>query len=393
MNILFIQGGSRLKQDINGVWYTDPNFNEDVWKRYVDLGDTFTILLRREKKIYTREYAESNFNKVLTDPRIRIVPLDDVTTPRLNIVNPFVRARIKRVIMNEIEKADKVFIRSTSFYTEIAYRACIRYNKPYLFEVTGLAYEGYAGSGFVGKLIANKMERMSIEMAENAVQATYVTNDALQKRYPCKSGKMIGVSNVQLLSIDETVLEKRLNKISSGTDKIILGTAAFLDVKWKGQDLVIRALAELKQLGITNIEYQLIGLGTGERLLNLAKELNVENQVRILGAYPHDKVFEWFDNLDIYVQSSYQEGLCRSIIEAMSRALPVVCSDIGGNYELVCRDYIFPCGDCKSLSEKIQEIIPDMKAQARINFEHSKDYDKSVIDERRRIFFKSFIEF
>ena len=111
MKILFIQGGSRLKQDTEGNWYTDPNFNDDVWKRYVDLADSLTILLRRERKIYTKEYALQKFNKVLDDSRIRIVPLVDFTESNLSMLNPFVYKEIKRVIFAEVQKADKCFIR------------------------------------------------------------------------------------------------------------------------------------------------------------------------------------------------------------------------------------------------------------------------------------------
>ena len=156
--------------------------------------------------------------------------------------------------------------------------------------------------------------------------AIYVTNEALQKRYPCK-GNSLGCSDVEII-IDEYALEKRLKKDSN--ERIILGTAAFLDVGWKGQIYVIRALAKLKKKGLSNFEYQLIGAGTGKMLQAEAQKLGIADQVRIIGALPHEKVFDWLDNIDVYVQTSFMEGLCRSIIEAMSRGCPVLCTDVGG---------------------------------------------------------------
>lgn len=132
-------------------------------------------------------------------------------------------------------------------------------------------------------------------------------------------------------------------------------------------------------------------MGTGEYLMNVARQCNVEDQVRIVGSKKHDEVFEWLDSLDIYVQSSYQEGLCRAIIEAMSRALPVICSNTGGNFELIDKDYIFECGDYKTLAKLIEKIRPNLSEQARKNFEHSKDYEKNMLDERRQKFFKEFV--
>lgn len=393
MKILFIQGGSRLKQDTEGNWYTDPNFNDDVWKRYVDLADSLTILLRRERKVYTKEYALQKFNKVLDDSRIRIVPLVDFTESKLSMLNPFVYKEIKRVIFAEVQKADKCFIRSGSHYTRVAYDACIKYHKPYLFEATGFAYESFSHHSFIGRIIANKVENDYRLMARDAVQATYVTSEALQKRYPCASGKMIGVSNVQLSALDDSILTKRLKKIQNrqSSDTIVLGTAAFLDVKWKGQYLVIKALAELKRQGYTNFRYELLGMGTGQELIKLAESLGVKDEVKVIGAVPHSKVFEWLDSLDIYIQPSFQEGLCRAIIEAMSRGLPVVCSNTGGNYELIDNDYIFDCGDYNKMSSLLINIQDHLSEQSKKNFEESKKYEKSMLDSRRKAFFREFV--
>lgn len=393
MKILFIQGGSRLKQDTEGNWYTDPNFNDDVWKRYVDLADSLTILLRRERKVYTKEYALQKFNKVLDDSRIRIVPLVDFTESKLSMLNPLVYKEIKRVIFAEVQKADKCFIRSGSHYTRVAYDACIKYHKPYLFEATGFAYESFSHHSFIGRIIANKVENDYRLMARDAVQATYVTSEALQKRYPCASGKMIGVSNVQLSALDDSILTKRLKKIQNrqSSDTLVLGTAAFLDVKWKGQYLVIKALAELKRQGYTNFRYELLGMGTGQELIKLAESLGVKDEVKVIGAVPHSKVFEWLDSLDIYIQPSFQEGLCRAIIEAMSRGLPVVCSNTGGNYELIDNDYIFDCGDYNKMSSLLIDIQDHLSEQSKKNFEESKKYEKSMLDSRRKAFFREFV--
>lgn len=393
MKILFIQGGSRLKQDTEGNWYTDPNFNDDVWKRYVDLADSLTILLRRERKVYTKEYALQKFNKVFDDSRIRIVPLIDFTESKLSMFNPFVYKEIKRVIFAEVQKADKCFIRSGSHYTRVAYDACIKYHKPYLFEATGFAYESFSHHSFIGRIIAKKVENDYRLIARDAVQATYVTSEALQKRYPCASGKMIGVSNVQLSALDDSILTKRLKKIQNrqSSDTIVLGTAAFLDVKWKGQYLVIKALAELKRQGYTNFRYELLGMGTGQELIKLAESLGVKDEVKVIGAVPHSKVFEWLDSLDIYIQPSFQEGLCRAIIEAMSRGLPVVCSNTGGNYELIDNDYIFDCGDYNKMSSLLIDIQDHLSEQSKKNFEESKKYEKSMLDSRRKAFFREFV--
>ncbi len=93
----------------------------------------------------------------------------------------------------------------------------------------------------------------------------------------CLVALMCSYQNWMIMS-----LSARLKKIDNKhvDDIIVIGTAAFLDVKWKGQDLVIKALGALKKKGITNIRFEMIGIGTGTYLRKIAKENNVLDQVK-----------------------------------------------------------------------------------------------------------------
>ena len=387
MNLLFIQGGSRLKESKSGNLYVDGNFSADVWERYLSICDNLTVILRKEKRLYEEGFAEQNFNKIPVLRKMHVVPVDDIVSA------PFKFYDVKASIYDEISKVDKVIIRSCSLYTIVAYKACIEYGKPYLFESTGFIRESLKYHSLLGNFISPFFERMCVRIAEKAQCAIYVTSDALQKRYPCSSGNMLGCSDVQLQQIDNAVLDKRLAHIKRSNGGMIkIGTAAFLDVKWKGQYLVIKALAVLKAKGINNISYELVGIGNGKSLMALADKLGVSQQVHILGAKTHEEVFNWMDSIDLYVQPSYQEGLCRAIVEAMSRACPVICSDAGGNYELVDRDYIFPCGDYLKLAELIERNISNFPLMAKNNFLHVMDYEKTKLDNKRTMFFDEFVK-
>src|SRR5690606_23050109 len=98
----------------------------------------------------------------------------------------------------------------------------------------------------VGKILAPieyiKMRRN----VKNSKYSVYVTNDFLQNRYPTQ-GNNINISNVYLKKIDDNILNKRIDKInSSSPSKVILGTIGHLNVKYKGQHLIIKALSKLK---------------------------------------------------------------------------------------------------------------------------------------------------
>lgn len=230
-------------------------------------------------------------------------------------------------------------------------------------------------------------------LMRDAPYALYVTQQALQKRYPC-GGKTLGCSDVDCAAASEAVLTKRLERIGSQEgERIVLGTAAAIDVHTKGQWTVIRALAELKRRGIDRFEYQLIGAGTGKKLRALAEKLGVSDNVRFVGLLPHDKAIDWYDGVDIYVQPSFQEGLCRSIVEAMSRACPVVSTDIGGNPELAAAENLFRPGDHEALSGILERLAdPSMQEKsARYSYERSAQYDKNELDAKRSQFLNMFM--
>ena len=175
--------------------------------------------------------------------------------------------------------------------------------------------------------------------------------------------------------------------------RLFFGTIGGLNVICKGQQYMIKAIAELKQDGYKNIEYQLVGGGNSTYIERIIDKYNVRENVKIIGSLPHEEIFNFIDNIDIYVQPSNQEGLCRAVIEAMSRACPCIVSDAGGNPELIDEEYVFN----KKNVEKLKECIKKMNKteqlkQAEINFEKAKQYVVKNINNRRNEFYQKIIK-
>lgn len=393
MKLLFIQGGTRLKQDTEGTWYTDGNYNDSVWKRYTSVCDQLTVILRKEDSIYMPEDAKKKFNQFDIN-NINLIPIEDIYKPVTKYLNPVLRKHVYDLIKSEIVKVDRVIIRSViTYYTICALQICQKLKIPYLIEVTGVAWDAYWYHSLQGKLIAYCTEQGVKKKLKDAPYALYVTQHELQERYPC-SGETLGCSDVELNSIDEFALEHRQNKIEAGSSLIVVGTIGDYKLKTKGQILVIKALGQLKRKGITNIEYQLVGSGNNSYLKNKARKQGVLNQVKFLGSMPHGKVLEWMDTVDIYAQPSYQEGLCRSVVEAMSRACPVICSDACGERELADERFIFKRGDWRSLAVKLLEMTESKETllkEAKRGYIKSQEYQKTILDKRRREFYLEFM--
>jgi glycosyltransferase involved in cell wall biosynthesis len=63
---------------------------------------------------------------------------------------------------------------------------------------------------------------------------------------------------------------------------------------------------------------------------------------------------------DIGVLSSHSEGLSNAVIEYMAAGLPVVCTDVGGNPELIKDDvngYVVPVSDSESMAAAMIRLL------------------------------------
>lgn len=297
----------------------------------------------------------------------------------------------KEILEKEIKKVDFVIIRLPSFNGNLACKIAKKLGKPYIIESVGCPWDSFWNHSLKGKIVAPYMFLETKRHIKNAENVMYVTQQFLQKRYK-NTKNTIGISDVELQEFGSEILENRLKKIREfhKKEKIIIGTLAAIDVKYKGQEYVIRAIQKLKEKGY-QIEYQLVGGGTTDYLRGVAKDVGIEENITFLGSVPHDKVFEWLDSIDLYIQPSNQEGLPRSVVEAMSRACPCIGSNAGGTPELIDSDYIFAKKDEKQLAGKIEQILDHMEEQAKNNFETSMKYKKDFLAEKRREYYKNFI--
>lgn len=378
MNVIYIQ--DQEIDHYNGHFYHSKS--EHFFSRFLaglTETDTLTVyagIINHTKKDKIIKYKD------ITHPRIEYKKIPEFRKIK-NILS------IKRLMNKILEKADFCYLRS-GIAASFASSVCIKKQIPYMAVVNEDIFRNtITHSRLLVRLSAYPLSYYTHKMVREANYACYVTKEYLQANYPCK-GSSLGCSDIEFLEINEDSLKKRLTKIQQEKGVTILGSVGSVSTELKGHDTVIKALALLKSEGISNLKYQMVGTGNPNRLQNLAKQLGVSEQIEFLGEFKHDDVLEWFENIDLYVHPSRSEGLPRTILEAMTKATPCICSSVGGVPELINEHSLFNYDgtEVETLVDIIKSFDTKKKiSEASINFEKSKKYEPKHLEQMRNTFF------
>ncbi len=154
----------------------------------------------------------------------------------------------------------------------------------------------------------------------------------------------------------KTVMPKRMQQPP------VIGAMGRL-VKKKGFDIFFQALAVLKE---QKVLFQAILAGDGEEaesLKHLASELKLTSEDIHFTGWINNKN-ELFDKVDIFCVPSHHEPFGIIVLEALTRALPVVSTASEGPSEILTHEkdaLLTPVGDAKALAEALKKLIQTPK--------------------------------
>lgn len=383
MKLLFAHDHIFLTKD--GNVYSNT-FSYQILKKYVAVFSEVTIIARHSEVKDTGEMPLSNGEGV------SFVFLESISSLRSFFG---LRQAHQKKLQEFVREHDAVIVKLPSEFGLMTAEIARKEKKRYLVEVVGCAWDAmwnYGGirSKFYASYFFYKMKYCVAKA--NAV--SYVTADFLQKRYPAsQNAKTIGHSDVSLPEVHDEVLENRFHKIEALDGKIIFATMTNLDLQYKGIDVALKTLSEMSKLH-SSFEYHIAGAGNVSQYKAMAEKLGISDKVYFEGSLlGRDTVFTWLDGIDIYLQPSFQEGLPRALVEAMSRGCPAVGSSVGGIPELLDKNMVFSHKHVKGFNEILMALMNDkvlMLNTAKRNFEKAKTYESHVLDGKRKEFWTEF---
>lgn len=384
MKVAFIHSHKFIKK--NDKYYTTGGLNKEVWRFYLEQID--------EIHVYARLIKDDGLESSLSSAENVYFDLSvEYKSPKDYFIN---KRKIKLEIKRFLSDKDAVIIRLPSLLGIVAVDVCKEKDIPYFIEVVGSAHDSLRNYGaFLGRVFANYIHNLNKKAILNAQYAIYVTQSFLQEQYPC-NGQTEGVSDVQI-SFDENFnISNRIDKIDrlDEKNKIVFGQIGNLEVLYKGYEVFFKVLKLLKIKKPKYLfEYQIVGSGNPAKINKIIANYGLEENVKLMGKFNKKEVLSFLDDIDVYINPSYQEGLSRAVIESLSRGCPALTSNIGGTSELIESEYMHCPGDYKKLYNQLTRFLKDKKDMKRValrNYTHSLNYIDELLYKKRKKFYGSF---
>jgi len=127
----------------------------------------------------------------------------------------------------------------------------------------------------------------------------------------------------------------------------------------KGYTDLLDAVAEVLP-SFPNLQLWLLGNGEVLKAQQRAKTLGIEKSVLIPGWVDASELDAYYRKASIFCLPSFEEGLPMALLEAMSYALPVVCTPVGGVPDIISdgRNGLFAqAGDPASIRDQLLLLL------------------------------------
>jgi glycosyltransferase involved in cell wall biosynthesis len=102
----------------------------------------------------------------------------------------------------------------------------------------------------------------------------------------------------------------------------------------------------------------------------MVQSLGLDKKIKFVGH--SDNMLDWYRQADVFVLSSKSEGVPLALLEAMSCALPCVCTGVGGVPDIL-RDnitgYIVKPGDSQLMATKILSLLEDKMRREKMGLQ------------------------
>jgi glycosyltransferase involved in cell wall biosynthesis len=209
--------------------------------------------------------------------------------------------------------------------------------------------------------IMGERERKEWSLADTIlVPSVYVQNQMLASGIPIKKMQLVpyGFDIQHKYASVEQMIERRMEK--KGTFRILFVGNSSLR---KGlQDIAIMA----NKLKTEDLEFRVAGLIDVRNI----KRFNIDkiSNIKILGKLNKQKLYEEYQNADIFILPSYLEGMAMVVMEALSFGLPVITTEESGScITSETNGFVCNAGEIDKMTSHIGQLLIDRNLRNQIS--------------------------
>ena len=381
---------------LNGQIWVKETSNTSFWDRYLDVFDQVIVCARLSHQLNNETKGLMRSDRV----EVEFVGLPDFRGITGLLSNWF---QIERKIKMALDKADCVIYRAPSPISLIAYPIIKKIKKPFAVELMNnpiTTYSKRTSKNIFIPLIKKIVTKQTKDMCLVANGVSYVTENILQKMYPCRA--LLQNRNVKSyftssystirLEAEDYYFNDDLNVTQLPNPLVLVHSGKMNDFR-KGQDLVISCTKCLIDKGY-DVKLRLMGDGVLKDYFRaLVQRLDIEEHVEFLGwKTGYKEVQKELKNAHLFIFPTLGEGLPRSVIEAMANGVLPIASDIDGVSELLPKELLVSEFSIEAFEEKIISVLDNwsqINEKRNLVFQKSKEYAYSILREKRTVFYKS----
>ena len=176
----------------------------------------------------------------------------------------------------------------------------------------------------------------------------------------------------------EVVIYNGIKELGETPSIVFDGTLRLVTVgtvnERKNQIALVESLKRVRDKGI-DAYLTIVGGGKIDECKNLASKLGITQYVELTG--PQDDVASILNRCNIFIMSSFDEGLPISAIEALRSRLPLILTDVGGNSELIDGNGLLVHPTVDSLTNGIIQLSKDTPQLSKMSIRSYEIYKKS----------------
>lgn len=183
---------------------------------------------------------------------------------------------------------------------------------------------------------------------------------ALKTKSDQKIGIIYNGINTEIFKPDENMPDREKFIITSGASRL---------TDRKGLNYLVEAVAILVSK-YPNVQLKIIGEGNAKkRLEELSEKMKIKDKVEFIGRVSHREVSKYYQEADVFVLPSLNEGMSNAMLEALSSGLPLLATDTGGTKELVTdgeNGYVIKMKNASNIAEKIEKLINNSELKKKM---------------------------